>query len=164
MSLSRLVDELIQAVKSHQPDNDRINEIRGLDASIGAECLKRGLTFRVAEDSKYLEPFGQTLIPHCQVWPVAKGGKRVGPLRYVFFATDNWTQAMRALAMLDTRSESAKRRGRPKGTKGATRKGIEQKIADGDFDGDIAAYFDVEPEYVAKIRRELSADTNSTTR
>jgi hypothetical protein len=55
------------------------------------------------------------------------------------------------------------RRGRPPGSKGKTRTTIEEKILGHELDDAIALQCDVEPEYVAKIRRQMAqvSDRNS---
>ena len=54
---------------------------------------------------------------------------------------------------------TAKKRGRPKGAKGDTRVGIERESRNGLQYNDIADMFGVEADYVAKIRREMDANT-----
>jgi hypothetical protein len=48
--------------------------------------------------------------------------------------------------------------GRPAGTKGETREGIEREIKSGYQNEDIAHMFSVTSDYVQKIRRELDAN------
>jgi hypothetical protein len=102
LALANLIQSLIAAVETHrQPANDQLEDIRRLDAEIAAECWKRHLAIPKIDSGSY-EPFGQTQIPHVCGWPVEPGtGKRLSPLHYHFEATDNWLQAMRALALMD---------------------------------------------------------------
>ena len=99
MALAKLIESLIDAVQTHrQPENDRLEEIRRLDAEIAAACWKQNLVIP-SVTSKSFELWGQTHIPH------VRGRKKISGQAdlqvHHFEPTDNWLQAMRALALMD---------------------------------------------------------------